>query len=190
MPVARFCHLAEVLCHPVHTSGLIIPFMRLLPAPVLKTPTGTRPHLRANARVPLPHTGLAQGEQDPLEQRGKWYEMAQDKGGPHQGSLLHKYLFAPFPRPLSLQASDLGVSGSPGEYRPWGPGTRRAGCPRAAQRPAPSGAEAAPQSLPSSAKQPRLRILVGHIQPQKNPGHVHGRQLLMLLWGSQSPCVG
>lgn len=124
MPVARFYNSAEVLCHPAHTSGLIIPFMKLLPVPVLKPPTGTRPHMRVNARVPLPHTGLAQGEEDPQEQKGKWCKIARDRGDPHRGSLLHKYLFAPFPCPLSLQASDLGVSGSPGKYRPWGPGAR------------------------------------------------------------------
>lgn len=78
MPVARFYNSAEVLCHPAHTSGLIILFMKLLPAPVLKPPMGTRPYLRVNTHVPLPHTGLAQGKQDPLEQRGKWCEMTGD----------------------------------------------------------------------------------------------------------------
>lgn len=99
--------------------------------------------------------------------RGRLEGWVQPPPQPGAQVLIHTLTPCPLKTALSLQASDPGVPGSPGMHRPWELHT--AGCPRATQRPVLPRAEAAHQSLPGSAKLPRLHAYPWgtHSTPEK-----------------------
>ena len=171
--VVRYCNSAEVRLFntAAHARGTNHPCSRRTSPPLIFKPT------RAPGATSRRSGAGSKGV------RGEHCETTRQEGGlgwvwptrrPAARTLAHWKGLCPL-RPLTLVSQGTQEHTDHGNYA-------QGACQEA---------QAALPPLPLQYKEAQTVYPWGtHSGPEKNPGHMCGRQLLMLFWGSQSPCVG